>query len=263
MEDLSFLVKQTFRNEDWIEEDEEGWEPETEVPTVPAKPGLFFHVDFHGGTFVIRSLLSDNLQTDIEKIKASPEEYPSLRLLQDGRVRWHKLNHFACEYREEAEVLHQRLGMRRFPLKEEAVCNISDPGFNFWYEKNDQGFTLHPKIKNLATHSKRIGPLLDAKIAIRRWSELALVFDGLPLGVEFRQEGGSLCFQSQEAWLTEAFEKVFLAGEFSGELSDVFKLLAKRTKELSVLETGWYFLQEAALARRFWMKVESELDYWS
>lgn len=265
MEDLSFLVKQTFKDQsqDWIEEDEEGWEPEADVPSAPAKPGLFFHVDFHGGTFVIRSLLSDDLSVDIEKIKAAPEDYPTLRLLNEGRVRWHKLNYFPCEYREEAEVLHQRLGMRRFPLKEEAVCNISDPGFNFWFEKNPQGFTLHPKIKNLAPHSKRIGPLLDAKISLRRWSELAQVFGELPVAVEFRQEGGSLCFQTEEAWLSEAFEKIFLMGEFSSELSEVFKLLAKRTKELSVLETTWYFLQEAALARRFWMKVESELDYWS
>jgi len=199
----------------------------------------------------------------LKKLKTSPEDYPTLRLISEGRARWHKLNYFPCEYREEAEILHQRLGMRRFPVKEESVCNISDPGFNFWIEKTAHGFILHPKIKNLTSHSRRIGPILDAKIALRRWSELAQVFEALPLGIEFHQESGSLCFQAEEAWLGEAFEKIFLQGEFSSELSDLFKLLAKRSRELPVLETTWYFLQEAALARRFWKKVESELDYWS
>ncbi len=265
MDDLSFLVNQTLKGQscDWIEADDEGWEPEVEVPLAPAKPGLFFHVDYHGGTFVIRSLLSDDLSIDLSKIKASPEDYPTLRLLSEGRVKWHKLNYFPCEFREEAEMLHQRLGMRRFPVKEENVCNISDPGFSFWLEKSTQGFTLHPKIKNLATNTQRIGPVLDFKIAQRRWSELAQVFSELPVVIEFRQESGSLCFYTEESWLNEAFESIFRNGEFTQELSDVFKLLAKRSKELPLLETAWYFLQEAALARRFWIKVESELDYWS
>jgi len=44
MEDLSFLVKQTFKDQsqDWMEEDEEGWEPEVELPLVPAKPRTLF-----------------------------------------------------------------------------------------------------------------------------------------------------------------------------------------------------------------------------
>lgn len=265
MDDLSFLVKQTYKHQsqDWMEDDEEGWEPEIQFNSLPQKPGLFFHVDHLGGTFVIRSLLSQSLAQDFERIKGAPEEYPSLRLLSDNRIQWHKLNHFECELFEEAEMLHQRLGMRRFPVKEESVCNISDPGFSLWFEKTKSGFTLHPKIKNLTPNLVRLGPLVDSKIAQRRWMELSEVMNELPLGLDLSLENGSLTFSSQESWLSEAVESVFSRGEFSAELMDVFKLLARRTKHLAQLETGWFFLQEVALARRFWIKVESELDYWS
>lgn len=265
MDDLSFLVKQTYKHQtqDWMEDDEEGWEPEIQLQTLPEKPGLFFHVDHIGGTFVIRSLLSQNLAQDFERIKTAPEDYPSLRLLSDNRIQLHKINHFECELVEEAEMLHQRLGMRRFPVKEESVCNISDPGFSLWFEKTKSGFSLHPKIKNLTPELVRIGPLVDSKIAQRRWMELSEVMNELPLGVDLSLENGSLTMSSGEAWLAEAMEGVFVEGVFSGELTDIFKLLSHKTKHLSQLETGWFFLQEVALARRFWMRVEGELDYWS
>ena len=265
MDDLSFLVNQTFKNQskDWMEDDEEGWEPEIQISALPEKPGLFFHVDHMGGTFVIRSFLSTNLVQDFNKIRTSPEDFPSLRLLKDGRIQWHKLNHFVCELTEEAEMLHQRLGMRRFPVKEESVCNISDPGFSLWFEKSNLGFSLHPKIKNLAPNLKRLGPLVDSKIAQRRWMELSEVMNELPLGLDFSLENGSLVLASQEAWLSQAFEEVFLKGVMPVELIDIFKILSRKTKHLAQLETGWFFLQEVALARRFWLKVESELDYWS
>jgi hypothetical protein len=261
MDDLSYLVHQTYRHQEGESLlEEEYWEPDYKTMAVPESSGIFFHVETHGGTFVIRTLVSENLKATFTRIQENPEEYPSLRLIQNGEVAWGELEWFETEHLAQAEMIHERLGQRRFPLKEESVCNISDPGFSWWLEVTPYGFSLHPKIKHLSNQLIQLGPIADMSLASRRWREMSEVFSLLPLKIEMSVENTSLSFLcTREQWLSDEIAKVFVQGIVSKELEDVFRILSKRCSSLGLLETSWYFLNEVAVTRRFWLQVTEGL----
>ena len=274
MDDLSFLVQETFRvhelqlagvNIEELEDGEEFWSPAPvpeELPrALPTSPGLLFHLELQGGTFIVRTLAVRDIATSFKAALATPEEFPSLRLLGNGRSREASLQYFECAGLEEAEAIHARIGHRRFPLREEDVCNLSDPGFSWWMEAQSGRFVLHSKMSILKENLVRLGPLADAMIAPHRWSELSHMLSCLPLGLEVTVEGSKLVMESsKETWLVDEFCRVFMEGKTSKGLVDMFRLLEKRGTPATQLETCWFFLQEIAAVRRFWLVLQEELQ---
>lgn len=274
MDDLSFLVQETMRINDLrqagirvedLEDGEEFWTP-VETPAAqprvaPAKPGVLFHLEHQGGTFIVRTMPSAQLAESLELITATPEDFPTLRLINDEQTQLHLLNWFACETFEEAEVIHTRLGHRRFPLREEDVCNLSDPGFSWWLEAQSGSFTLHCKMGLLRENLVRLGPLADAQIAPHRWNELSSLMAHLPLAVNVSNEGSRLTMTSsaQDAWVVDEFCRVFIEGKISSELTDIFRLMGRRGVPAGLLETSWFFLKEMSAVRQFWIEIEERL----
>ncbi|MFP5457939.1 MAG: hypothetical protein ACLGG7_04340 [Bacteriovoracia bacterium] len=270
MDDMSFLVEETFRLSDRrlmgeLEDGEETWEPQAEdldEVVVPSAPGLVFHLEQSRGTFVVRTLPTENMQLAVAAIKESPEDYPSLRFVTDVGGNFSKLRWFEFATLGEAEVVHQRVGQRRFPQREEDVCNLSDPGFSWWLEPTHDGFVIHSKMGLLKEGLTRLEPLADAQLAPYRWNVLAQILGQLPIDVEIRQENNRLVMSAQnDQWLLQEFLSIFKRGEVTQELQDVFRLLSKRGTPPALLETCWFFLTEMAAVRRFWMAVEDQLDY--
>lgn len=269
MDDVSFLVQETMRLSERrlmgeIEDGEETWEPvflETVEPA-PQAPGLFFHLEQTGGTFIIRTLPSHNLAVDQELITAHPEEYPTLRLIYEGGVQLKKLKWFELGSFSEAEIVHQRVGQRRFPRREEEVCNLSDPGFSWWLEKHAHGFSLYSKMGLLKEGLVRLGPLADGQLAPHRWNDLIQLLSQLPLKLDVRAENNRFIMSSEsEKWLLDEFLRVFTRGQVSDDLQSVFRLLGKKGVNEGLLSTCWYFLQEVAAVRRFWLEIEDQLNY--
>ncbi len=272
MDDLSFLVQETLnQNElrqlgEWQEEDgEEVWEPlvfEMEkVPELPSSAGVFFHLVHQGGTFIVRTLESHNIKKDHALIVQSPESYPTLRLVDGSGPQVHRLKWFAVETFEEAQAIHGRIGQRRFPIREEDVCNISDPGFSWWMEESDHGFTLYSKMSMLKESITRLGPLADPKLAPHRLSELATALSYLPSNLDVSIENSRFHMKAEsETWIALEFAKVFSQGLISQEIFDIFRLLDKRGVPGSILESSWFFLREVAAVRKFWIKISEILD---
>lgn len=232
------------------------------APLVPVKPGVLFNFVQQGGTFIVRTLVSQNLAEDFAKITANPEEFPTLRLVDSVGPQLKRLNWFECETTEAAEAIHARIGHRRFPCREEDVCNLSDPGFSWWLEKSSQQFSVHSKMSFMKDGVVRLGPLADAQLAPHRWSELSEVLSQLPLKLNVNVESTRLHMDggADEAWIVEEFERVFAEGVVSNELQDIFRLLSKRGAVVSTLESAWFFLLEVAAVRRFWIEIEKRLD---
>lgn len=275
MDDLSFLVQETLRinelrqagvrGED-LEDGEEFWTP-VEAPAAPARtapdtPGVLFHLEHQGGTFIVRTLPSADLAESVALITATPEDFPTLRLIHDQRNQLQLLNWFACETLEEAEVVHARLGHRRFPLREEDVCNLSDPGFSWWLEAKSGSFVAHSKMGLLRENLVRLGPIADAQIAPHRWNELASLLAYLPLALTVSNETSRLTMsaEAKDRWVVDEFCRVFMEGEVSRELMDLFRLLGRRGVPAGLLETSWFFLKEVSVVRRFWLGIEERLS---
>ncbi len=248
MDDLEFLVRETFRAHA---------RPRLELPE---GPGILYHVQAQAGVFVVRTLPVPDLAASHAQAMEFPEEFPTLRLLSDGGDPSERLRAFATSTRAQAEHVHERVGHRRFPRREEEVCNLSDPGFSWWMETTPAGFILHSKMNWSRSGLMRLGPLADGNVFPTRWTVLASLLRLLPPAVDVVTEPHRFSLHCPSApWLAAEFASVFARGHVSEELRDLFKLLAKRGAGVAPLETTWYFLEEAAAVRRFWGDVQSGL----
>lgn len=259
MDDMEYLVQETMRLADL--ELEQATNPDSAKVKVPAGPGVLYHLQNSGPVFVVRTLVTEDLGRDYHLACEHPEDFPSLKLLENGGVATQRLRFFTTETTGQAEHIHKRVGQRRFPRREEDVCNLSDPGFSWWIENGSASFTLFGKMNWMREGLVRLGPLHDVNLAQPRWAELAnlLVLLPLPLEVSTETSRFQLSAQAEHTWLVDEFRRIFTLGEVSPELRDLFVILGKRGAAPGLLESCWYFLQETAAVRRFWLKIQAEL----
>jgi hypothetical protein len=249
MDDMEFLVNETFRI---------NGQTDIPRPIIPHAPGVLYHLQEGAAMFVVRTLVVEDVAEAFAKVLASPEEYPSLRLLEDhgdpeARLRW-----FTTETKDIAQHLHERVGQRRFPKREEDVCNLSDPGYSWWLEATASKMSLHGKLHQVRDGVRCLGPLHDVNIGTVRWGELATLLAHLPVEVEVEIGSAKFGLAAQAApWLVEEFTRVFSDGEVSQELRELFRIMGKRGGSATALESCWFFLQEAAAVRRFWREISS------
>lgn len=249
MDDMEFLVNETFRI---------NGQKDMPRPIIPHAPGVLYHLQDGAAMFVVRTLVVDDVAEGYAMVLANPEEYPSLRLLEDNGDPESRLRWFTTETRDIAQHLHERVGQRRFPKREEDVCNLSDPGFSWWMESESGKMCLHAKLHQVRDGVQRLGPLHDVNIGSVRWGELSQLLAHLPVEVEV--EVGSSKFGLAAAgapWLIEEFTRVFSEGEVSQELRELFRIMGKRGANAIALESCWFFLQEAAAVRRLWREISA------
>lgn len=269
MDEIELLVSETFKHfhENFshveVEEEEKVVEMKAEDPLeeLPACAGLLYHIQKSVSIFVIRTLVSQNIREDYRAIIERPEDYPSLRLLEGNTEVTSKLRFFMVEDASQAEIIHDQLCNRRFPIDEEIMCNISDPGFSWWLTKKNQGFQLAFTLSvGQSQQTVKLGPLGDQQMAIRRFQEFAhmLVEAGIPL--DLQNEVNRVQFTEDDEFLLEELKDLFEFGVVTEGLSGLFKILARQTKDLSKLETMWFYIQEVAAMRRFWIQVQYDLN---
>lgn len=268
MDEIQMMVNETFKHFH-----ENYQKSETEAPVtapesglmntgLPTDPGVLYHIQKSTSVFVIRTLVSRNIREDYLKILENPDEYPSLRLIDEensdieGRLRF-----FVVENPYQAEVIHDQLNNRRFPRDEEMMCNLSDPGFSWWLTLREGSlqvaFNLSSSMEN---GTIKLGPLGDRELAVRNFllfGEL-LVRSGIPVAVQ--NEPNRVVFEEEESLLLEEIRDLFEMGVMGQGLIDLFKLLSKRSLEEGSLESLWYYFQELASVRRFWIQVSYDLE---
>lgn len=265
MDEIELLVAETFEHfhnrlaKLPPEEAEASDESESELPD---EPGVLYHLQRSTSIFVIRTFVSKNIRVDFERILERPEDFPSLRLLEGGEVNVaKKLRFFLVENPYQAEIIHDQLNNRRFPIDEEMMCNLSDPGFSWWLTPKEKGFQLSFTLSvGTNSDSMKLGPLGDQQLALKNFQHLGSLITDAGLSLSLENEMNRVQFSDGEEFLMEELKDLFEFGVVSESMVDLFKILAKKSQDISNLETTWYYLQELAAMRRFWIQVQYDLN---
>jgi hypothetical protein len=268
MDEIELLVEQTYRHfherfpeSDLISPSEIlGMRGDWEF-NLPDGPGIIYHLQKTKGLFVLRTLVSKNIKYDLSLIIESPENYPTLRLVEIGQAQIQdKLRFFEVEDSHHAEMIHHQVSNRRFPIDEETLCNISDPGFSWWLRVIDKGFQLS---FNLAHNEEqkflKLGPLGDQKVAIKQFGDLFNELKKFDLDFESQLDQTKISVMGEEDLIIKDFILYFEEGIIGDTLKHLFKLLAKSNKDLSSLESLWFYLQELSSMRRFWIHIQKDV----
>jgi hypothetical protein len=266
MDDIELMVAETFKHFSEHYAHEPAFTPasmaqnhQQEENEYPAEPGLIYHLQKTTSLFVIRTLVSQNIREDYIKIMENPENYPSLRLLEGGTDDLQeKLRFFILDNHLQAEIIHDQICNRRFPVNEEIMCNLSDPGFSWWLTKKPAGFQISFTM-SVSDSSTKLGPIGDQQLAMRSFQHMESLMHQAGLNLNIQNESNRVQFNEGEEFLLEELKDLFEFGVIGEEMRDFFKLLARRIQDHSQLETLWLYLQEIAAMRRFWIQVQYDL----
>jgi len=269
MDEIELLVEQTYRfhQEKFPESagDEVlpimGMRAELDM-SAPDKPGLIYHIQKTSGLFVLRSLPSKNLRQDFERIQQHPEDYPVLRLVdeKDPHIK-KRLNFFVVSDHAQAELIHSQVSNRRFPIDEESLCNLSDPGFSWWFCRKENGFQIsfnHAYSQGLDLI--KLGPLGDQKVAVKQLDVFLKITQEMQIPISLQLEPHKFNVDGAEEQIVEGLRHVFEFGLISQTIHKLFKILATNPKYLTEVETLWYYFDELSAMRKFWIKIYKELS---
>lgn len=267
MDDIEFMVAETFKHFHEHFSHEQVYAPiamvqdeQQEENEYPAGPGLIYHLQKTTSLFVIRTLVSQNIREDYLKILENPENYPSLRLLEGGPEDIEKkLRFFILDNHLQAEIIHDQICNRRFPVNEEMMCNLSDPGFSWWLTKKPLGFQISFTM-SVSDSSTKLGPIGDQQLALKSFQQMESLMHEAGLDLNIQNESNRVQFNEGEEFLLEELKDLFEFGVIGQEMKNFFKLLARRIQDHSQLETLWLYLQEIAAMRRFWIQVQYDLS---
>lgn len=229
---------------------------------IPDEPGLLYHIQKSTSVFVIRTLVSKNIREDYFRILEEPVNYPSLRLLEGGiDTIGQRLRFFVVGDHSQAEIIHDQLCNRRFPMNEEMICNLSDPGFSWWLSPKTLGFQLAFTLSvGLGDGVLKLGPLGDQQLALRNFQKLQQLISSTGLSLNIQNEVNKVQFNDGDEFLIEELKDLFEFGVLNEGLKKIFKLIAQKVKDHSDLETIWFYLQEVAALRRFWIQVQYDVN---
>lgn len=270
MDEIQLLVEETYKHHERyletgiLEEVTPAPAPmqtDDEMTSFPEGPGVLYHIQKSTSVFVIRTMVSENIRQDYFKILETPEDYPSLRLLEGNEDDLQRrLKFFIVENQAEAEIIHDQLHNRRFPIHEEMMCNLSDPGFSWWLTKKDQGFQLSFTMSVAPEDTIKLGPLGDKELALRNFQTFEKMVSSAGIAINIQNETNRVQFTDCEEFILEEMKDIFEFGVITQTLKDLFKILARRSADVSQLEESWFYLHELAAMRRFWIQIQFDLN---
>lgn len=232
-------------------------------------PGILYYLQRNASTFVIRILPTVNLREEWQNVLDAPEDYPSLRLLgsEDERAIEDKLDFYECDNLQLAKALKAQLANKRFPLHEERIINVSDPGDNWWIKNDESGLSVYFKLCRTESINSLVkaGPLGDCDGALSFFNKLYGYFSLLFPVRDFSSAHGQFFMSCEDNShpLFQELGKVFTEGEIGNGLWERLRELegqAQKPEVLSSLRRANYFLMEIASMRSFWMVIQNQLD---
>src|SRR5690606_32746346 len=164
----------------------------------PQGPGLIYRVVMGGSTFSLRGIACDNIKEVADEIMEGDRELQKALKIEDED---YELHHFRCDFVEQGEIIMDQLFNRRFPLYEDMLCNLSDPGYSWWMEPTTDSLVIHFKSHSIEREKNliKLGPIGDYALAHRRFSELGKVLRKLFPVREFNCDERRLIIKPVEA----------------------------------------------------------------
>lgn len=225
---------------------------ESVEPSAPHSPGVIYRIDRGANTFCIRGFSTDNISLQLKALNHEPNK---LMLLKANSAE-DQICFFATKTYEVAEMIKDQIINRRFPLQEDAVCNISDPGYSWWMDITPGRFEIFFKSHAINREEKflKLGPIGDAKIAMIRLNQAhALLRSSFPLS-EYSCSEKSLVVASLKPDHSSfiSFQNIFSKGEnLTGP---------ENFPDNTIGRTLYCYFLEIATLRKFWIEVESKLS---
>lgn len=231
-------------------------------------PGVIYHLEKKASTFVIRILPSKNLADDYQKVLANPENYPTLRLLNDDeKTVKQKISFFESDSYILAQELKNELSNKRFPIFEEHVLNVSDPGDSWWVSTEGAQLKVFFKLSRTESIDKliKLGPLGDTEHAIDMFNKLYGYFQMLFPIADYSSAHGQLTIRCEREFdpVFKAFIKIFETGDADHEFWEYLRDLevkAEGKPYKESLQKANFFMMQIATMRRFWKKVQVVLE---
>ena len=226
----------------------------------PENPGVVYKIDRSGSTFCVRGFITKSINESMTEINAgSLEKRSVLRLAETDDVS-SLVSFFQTSSIELAQVIKDQIINRRFPIVEDSVCNISDPGFSWWMniEDDEYGngkFQIFFRSHGIFRTEKyiQLGPIGDGSVAALRLNQARSLFNGsFPIS-EFSCD--DKCFTvatSKPDHLSfVSFIKIFLTGENYTDLENF--------PDTNTGRSLFYYFHELAIVRKFWIEVKTKL----
>lgn len=247
MEDLSFLVQETFAQV-------------KKSHFFPTEAGLLYNLQVSPSIFVIRALATSHLSYTRDDILENPENFPSLRLVNEDME---NLHFFPTKNIEQAEWLQKIVNNKRYPRYEETMCNMSDPGFSWWAVKNDQGVTLTKKLISLdLSQASKLGEFGDNELMFFMFQKLSQLLKAMPGEWSSYQLDHRFVIKGPpNHFFIQLWHQFLINGDFSQDFDHALDFLAHKVSmnqdELYPLKD---FLNDLGFIRKFWIKIFNQLD---
>ena len=219
---------------------------------IPATSGIIFVIANSGSSFSIRGEVVESIAEAFEFLRSGDRELVEKLCLDAKNLDLSTVEYFATKNLEQAEVIVDGLFNRRFPVDEDILCNLSDPGFSWWLDDKSEGLSIYFKSQGLdrSQNYVRLGPVGDSAIATIYFEELGRKLKGL---IPFRE-----FYCSEKEFLLspvdvnnknyQALKEVFLRGTPPCQLEMSQRILGK---------TLYFYLDGIAALRRFWLHIGS------
>jgi hypothetical protein len=225
-------------------------------------PGVIYNIEQNTSTFVLRILATNNLSLTYQDILKNPDRYANLRIEDDPSV----IRFFECDSEVLAHNLKKELGNKRFPLYEENIFNVSDPGDSWWMSLEDSKLKIFFKLARTESLHRliKLGPLGDVLDATEMFNKLQGYFQLLfPLS-QYAGAHGQLIIEPQNVnhLMYQALVKIFKEGEIDSEFWELMLSLERKAPNALVLESvqkANLFILQIANIRRFWVEISSRL----
>lgn len=264
-DDIGFLVEETFSNASKTLEQGFRFGDEFISPRAKSMPmdcaGLIYSIKKTTSLFVLRICACEDIDVEFEKILMQPEQYPDLRLSEVENIR-ENLHFFPCDSYELAQKLKKQFANKRFPLFEEFILNVSDPGDSWWLSTNENSFRINFKLShtNEIQELTKLGPLGDSFNCARIFGELAGYFqmlfpvvDSSSTSSEFRIN----CSHSHHP-LFNSFIELLETGETSFDFWESLRAVEVKYQDsefISSIKEANQFIMELSQKRAFWIQA--------
>ncbi len=220
----------------------------------PQGPGLIYRVITGGSTFSLRGFATENIKEAFDEIEGGSREFLASLKMEEGVNE--ELHHFRCDFVEQAEIVLDHLFNRRFPLHEDVLCNLSDPGYSWWMEPAEDAIIIYFKAQRIDREKNllKLGPIGDYTMAARRFSELATVMRSMFAVRDFSSDERHLTITPVDAQSEafQAFRNLFVQGQSLTQF--------KGFSPESMGRTLFYYLGELASVRKFWCELTPKLN---
>lgn len=235
---------------------EEDFSIQNEEPKiVPAGPGLLYRLEKGVGTFCVRGIVCDDLPEGFEELEDGDQNIlDSLKIQEREQVE--EVKFYPTETKELAETIVDELVNRRFPVQEDILCNLSDPGFSWWMDEGADHFQIFFKSHGIhrAEDYIRLGPLGDPTIAASRFLKAESLFRSVfPVG-EFvsSDKGFAISCTDSENINFKMLKNFFLVGENDTKIENYPQDIDGKTL--------YFYFKEVAVIRNFWLQLEREMS---